>query len=176
MPGLLQGVLDGGALERRVMRLIDARLPWSQRYRVVSAVCCLAMLSVASVGVTMLSIRPSAAQVAEVEAPKLEVVSVKKVEGRPSMVDQQLTPDGLQRQQWLPLGVLILQCVSDGTQLREGFASRSVEAGAQPRTMHDPLSGRSAKADVASIEPRKGISSKRCCGRCCKPCLRRGPS
>ena len=37
-PRLLVGVLDGGGLERRVMRLLDARVPWGRRWRVVSGV------------------------------------------------------------------------------------------------------------------------------------------
>ncbi len=39
-PRLLLGVLDGGVLERRVMRLLDARVRW----RVVSAVGCVAVM------------------------------------------------------------------------------------------------------------------------------------
>ena len=54
----------------------------------------------------MLGVRASVAQGAEVVAPKLEVVSVKKVEGRPSAVDQRLMPDGLSEHGW-PLATVI---------------------------------------------------------------------
>ncbi len=61
-PRLLLGVLDGGSLEIRVMRLIEERMPWSRRYRVLSAVGCLLVLGVLSAGVVMIGVRPSAAQ------------------------------------------------------------------------------------------------------------------
>jgi hypothetical protein len=46
-PRLLLGVLDGGVLERRVMRLLDARVPWGRQWRVVTAVGCAAVMGLA---------------------------------------------------------------------------------------------------------------------------------
>ena len=80
VPRLLLGVLDGGSLEMRILRLIDARLPWARRYRVLSAVGCLLVLGVLSAGVVMIGVRPSAAQSADVKVPAYEVVSIKQDE------------------------------------------------------------------------------------------------
>ncbi len=73
MPGLLVGVMDGGAsgcLERRVMRLLEGRLPWARRWRVVSACVCVAVLGVLSVCVGMLGVRPSLAQIPNTDTTK----------------------------------------------------------------------------------------------------------
>jgi hypothetical protein len=59
---LLLGVLDGGTLETRIMRLIDGRLPWAGRYRLVLSVCCWMGMVVLCVGAMWFGIRPSAAQ------------------------------------------------------------------------------------------------------------------
>lgn len=44
LPGLLLGLTDGGSLERRVLRLLEARASWALRWRVVSAVACFAVM------------------------------------------------------------------------------------------------------------------------------------
>src|SRR6185503_19039014 len=81
MPGSLLGVMDGGSgnsLERRVLRLLDRRLPWTRQWRVMSACACLIVLSAASLGAGMLGVRASSAQeMARLDVPKVEVISVK---------------------------------------------------------------------------------------------------
>jgi len=107
LPGLLLGVVDGGSLERRVMRLIDTRLPWARRWRVVSAVGCVVVLGAASMGVGMLGVRPSAAQGAEgaTKLPVFEVVSVKPLKEARGMMHVQFTADGFSTSS--PLGIVI---------------------------------------------------------------------
>ena len=69
LPGLLLEVLDGGAslLERRVLRLLEGRLPWTRRWRVISAGVCVMVLGAASAGVGVLTVRPTAVQAASME-------------------------------------------------------------------------------------------------------------
>ena len=64
VPGLLLGVLEGTTLERRIMKLIDGRVPLSRRYRVASVVGCWVLLGAVAVGVGALSLRPSVAHAA----------------------------------------------------------------------------------------------------------------
>jgi TonB family protein len=68
-PSLLLGVFEGNTLERRIMKLIDARLPLSRPYKVALVAGCWLVLAALSVGVGALRIRPSVAQAATVELP-----------------------------------------------------------------------------------------------------------
>jgi len=58
LPGLLLGVMDGGHLERRVLRLIEERLPMSRGGRLVAAAGCVVVIGVLSAGVVMAGVRP----------------------------------------------------------------------------------------------------------------------
>ncbi len=82
MPGLLLGVLDGGALERRVLRLLDSRLPWARRWRVAAGFACLTVLASAAMGMRVISVQPVSAQdsLKTPAMPKFEVVSIKPCE------------------------------------------------------------------------------------------------
>jgi len=89
-PGLLLGVLDGGAsggLERRVLRLLDSRVSWTRRWRVVAAAGCVVACAVLSAGVVMAGVRPFAfAQEAQIlhaagPLPAYEVVTIKPATG-----------------------------------------------------------------------------------------------
>ena len=80
------------------MLLIDARLPWARRYRVLSAVGYLLVLGVLSAAMGMLGVRPSAAQSANADVKVLafEVVSVKpnKASGSSNVHISSFIPDG----------------------------------------------------------------------------------
>ncbi len=87
LPGLLLGVLDGGALERRVMRLLET--PWDRRWRVVSAIGCLVVMGTVCVGAMAFGVRSTVAQSPGAKAevsllhvsepmPSYEVATVKK--------------------------------------------------------------------------------------------------
>jgi uncharacterized protein (TIGR03435 family) len=64
LPGLLLGVVDGGVwlLERRVMALLERRVVWGWRGRMVCAAVCVAVMAAASVGLGMVAVRGSVAQ------------------------------------------------------------------------------------------------------------------
>src|SRR5471032_357763 len=90
LPGLLIGALDGGAsgcLERRVLRLLDSRLPWAKRWRVASAVGCVAACAVLSAGVVAAGVRPfhfaEEAQLLHTTGtlPRFEVATIKPSTG-----------------------------------------------------------------------------------------------
>ncbi len=68
-PKLLISAMDGGSLERRVVRLLEK--PWARRWRVSAAVACAVVMTVASLGVGMVAVRPSMAQDSK-EAAKLQ--------------------------------------------------------------------------------------------------------
>ncbi len=71
LPGLL-GALAGGSLERRVMRLLETRLPWARRWRVMSAVGCAVVMGVACAGGVLLGMRAQ-------ERPEFEAATIKPV-------------------------------------------------------------------------------------------------
>jgi len=71
-PGLLLGVLDGGHLERRVLRLLDVPAMWGRRRRVVAAAACVAVMAALCVGGSMMAVR------AQERATKFDVVSIKQ--------------------------------------------------------------------------------------------------
>jgi len=58
------GVLGASTLEKRIMRLIDVRLPLARPYRVLAAVGCWVVLAALSAGVVGLNVRPSVVQAA----------------------------------------------------------------------------------------------------------------
>jgi TonB family protein len=95
VPGLLLGVLEGTTLERRIMKLIDARLPLSRRYRVASVVGCWVLLGAVAVGVGALSVRPSVAHAAgaapAVNTPELNALAGWKANG-PAVGDRPVKP------------------------------------------------------------------------------------
>ncbi len=68
LPGLLIGAMDGGSLERRVVRLLET--PWAKRWRVVSAGVCVAVMSAACVGLMGFGVRPAVVEAAA--GPMLE--------------------------------------------------------------------------------------------------------
>jgi hypothetical protein len=74
-PRLLLGVLDGGALERRVMRLLDARVPWGRRWRVVSAVGCVAVMGLVCAAGAVVGVGPVLGQA--VKKIAFDVISIK---------------------------------------------------------------------------------------------------
>ncbi len=65
---LLLGVLETTTIERRIMKLVEDRLPLSRPYRMLSAAGCWVLLGGLSVGVLTLSIRRSAAETARAES------------------------------------------------------------------------------------------------------------
>ncbi len=77
LPGLLIGAMDGGSLERRVVRLLET--PWARRWRVASGVGCVAMMGVLSLGVVMLGVQPVLAQILHATGPlpSFEVATIK---------------------------------------------------------------------------------------------------
>jgi len=70
-PRLLLGVLDGGVLERRVMRLLDARVRW----RVVSAVGCVAVMGLVCAAGAVVGVGPVLGQA--VKKIAFDVISTK---------------------------------------------------------------------------------------------------
>ncbi len=76
-PRLLISTLDGGSggcLERRVMRLLDSRLPWARRWRVVSAWACVAVMVAACVGGAVMGVRAQ-------EKLRFDAVSIRATDG-----------------------------------------------------------------------------------------------
>ncbi len=61
---LMPGFFTAGNLERRIMRLIEERVPASRRYRVLAVVGCWVMLAAVCVGAMMVGVRPSIVQAA----------------------------------------------------------------------------------------------------------------
>jgi len=80
MPGLLLGVLDGGPLERRVVRLLDSRVPWARRWRWAAMVGCVAMMGMLSTGLVVFGVRPVLAQILHASGPlpSFEVATIKR--------------------------------------------------------------------------------------------------
>ncbi len=78
----LVGILGKGPLEIRVERLVDTRVLWSRRYRVLSAVACMAMLAGASVGVVLIAPKSFAQMVssagASEEKLEFDVASIRQ--------------------------------------------------------------------------------------------------
>ncbi len=77
MPGLLVGMVDGrssGCLERRVLRLLEARVPWARRWRAVSAVGCVMAAAVVCVGAVGFGVKVEAAE--QKKEFRFEVVSI----------------------------------------------------------------------------------------------------
>ncbi len=106
-PGLLISALDGGALEMRVMRLLDSRVLWGRRVRVVVTAGCFAALGVLAVGVVSVGLRPVAAQTAR--ALKFDVVSVKPHAG-PGVIKIIYTSDGFSAEN-APLGAVVREAL-----------------------------------------------------------------
>ncbi len=82
-PKFLLSVLDGGVLERRVMRLLESRVPWARRWQVAAAVGCVGACAALSAGVVMAGARPihfaEEAQLLHAEGPlpRFEVATIK---------------------------------------------------------------------------------------------------
>jgi hypothetical protein len=74
-PRLLLGVLDGGVLQRRAMRLLDARVPWGMQWRVVSAVGYAAMMELVCAAGAVVGVGPVLGQA--VKKIAFDVISIK---------------------------------------------------------------------------------------------------
>ena len=91
-PMLLLGVVDTGTLEKRIMKLMEEKLPVSRWWRVVSAVGCVVVMALACVGAMMFGVRHLLAQAAK--AYTFDVVSVRLDKGGTQRPQRGPMPDG----------------------------------------------------------------------------------
>jgi len=149
LPGLLLGVVDGGSLERRIMRLIEERVPWGARWRIAATTACAAVMAVLCVGWTMMAVR------AQERAITFEVVSIKQNKTGSMGVSSGPNRTGYSASN-VPLVRVILEAylVAPNTEINLPVDRLK---GAPAWVMHDPYDV-TAKADEATIEAMKGMT------------------
>ncbi len=147
---LLLGVMDGGSLEARVRRLIDARLPWSRLWRVVAAAACAAVMAALCVGGSMMAVR------AQERATKFDVVSIKPNKSG-SMGLHKWGPNqtGYSTSN-APLVGVILQAYLTSPNAELGLPSDRVKGA--PTWVTGESYDITAKADEATIATMKGMT------------------